>query len=192
MKIIKLEGNTSPYQLRPIAPQDLEWVRKLHNDQSVLSMLTDPTTVTPRAQKRWYLSLQKSKTSKRWVVLYNGERIGIVRTDALDFNNKSVCIGLDIHKDFRGHGHGKNIYLILFEYFFLKLKLHRCWLFVADYNKVAHALYLRLGFKEEGRARGALYRFQKYHDYILMGILREEYLALKDQFAKVNYELSLD
>lgn len=165
------------YVLRQLKKIDLEWARMLHNDLAVRNMLTDPTIVSKRRQKLWFQALSESKKSQRLVVECGGDRIGLVRIDDLDFNNKSVAIGLDIDKHYRGLGHAKKVYKILLRHCFKKLKIHRCWLFVADYNAVAYSLYRGLGFIEEGRAREALYRFGKYHDYIMMSILRKEYKA---------------
>ncbi len=43
------------------------------------------------------------------------------------------------------------------------------------FNERAYKSYLKCGFKEEGRLRQRIFRNGKYHDEILMGLLREEY-----------------
>jgi len=163
------------YVLRQIGVEEVEWVRKMHNDPDILKMLADPVPVTPARQKAWYASLLKSKKSQRLIVVHDEKLVGLVRIDDLDLNNKSVCIGLDIHKKYRGKGHAVKIYNLLLDYFFEKAGMHRCWLFVADYNTIARYLYAKLGFQYEGRAREALYRFGKFHDYHMMSILKNEY-----------------
>jgi len=152
-----------------------EWARNLHNDPDVLRMLTDPHHVTPEEQLVWLSKIDSSSSSYRWVALSKGNAVGVVRIDQLDRHNKSVCVGLDIHKDFRGQGYAKPVYRAVFRHFFEDEKFHRVWLYVAAYNQVARNLYSSLGFTEEGVQRQALYKEGTYHDYIMMSILKEEY-----------------
>ena len=154
----------------------LEWSRSLHNDPDVLLMLTDPRVVTPREQEIWFSKLQKSNSSQRLLVFdENSFPIGLIRLDSIDRSNKSVCVGLDIHRNFRGKGCAKPIYYKLFKSLFLEEKFNRVWLMVAEYNTVARNLYKQLGFTQEGVQRQALYKDGFSYDYIMMSILKGEY-----------------
>jgi RimJ/RimL family protein N-acetyltransferase len=86
-----------------------------------------------------------------------------------------MCIGLDIHKDFRGKKLAEAIYVKLLNWCFRIMEYNRVWLMVADFNIRAKNLYTKMGFVLEGRQREALYRFGSYHDYLIMSILRKEY-----------------
>ena len=182
------------YLFRLIRQDDLEWARVLHNDPDVLSMLKDPHEVTPDMQKAWYQLLRTSHTSKRVVVECNGERIGLIRLDDIDIQNHAIAVGLDIHRDHRGKGHATPLYAVILDYCFKACDMHRCWLDVAAYNTIARHVYGKLGFKEEGRARERIYRFNAYHDYILMGMLKHEYLnssLLRDSIQHISYSINL-
>lgn len=163
----------SSLKFSPLTEYHLEWARCLHNDPEVLCMLTDPHKVSREEQIDWFSNLQESKTSKRLVVSYKECLIGIIRLDQIDYNNKSVQVGLDIHKDFRGGKFAKPIYNKLLSELFVEF--NRVYLMVAEYNRRAINLYSDLGFKYEGTHRQALFRYGKFHDYISMSILREEY-----------------
>jgi RimJ/RimL family protein N-acetyltransferase len=153
----------------------LEWVRNLHNDPEVLSMLTDPHVVSYNEQIEWFNKLQKSTTLKRLVVFNNNTPIGIIRVDQKDYYNKSVGVGLDIHKDFRGLGLAKEIYTKLIKELF-EDGFNRIWLLVASYNIRALNLYKKLGFVYEGAQREGLYKDGVFYDYLMMSILKKEYL----------------
>lgn len=159
----------------PLTRGNLEWARQLHNDPEVLSMLNDPTEVDFAHQLLWFEKLIHSSTSQRIVVKDNENLIGLIRIDQLDLINKSVCIGLDISKEFRGQGYAKHIYTDMFHLFFNEQKLNRIWLLTAEFNKRAIHLYTSLGFQVEGIQRQALYREGKYHNCIYMSILKDEY-----------------
>lgn len=162
--------------LHDLEEQDLEWARELHNDPEVLSMLTDPTEVTSDQQLKWFYNLQNSKTSIRIIAKLEEVPIGIIRIDQIDWHNLSVCVGLDIHKDYRGKGYAKEIYRQIFNYTFDFMKMHRVWLLVADYNWRAIKLYTKLGFKKEGMQREALLKSGNYYDYMMMSIMENEYV----------------
>ena len=164
--------------LRLLKEEDLEWARSLHNDPDVICMLTDPHLISEEEQIKWFASLQKSKSMLRMIVEWKGERVGLVRIDQLDYYNQSVRVGLDIHKDFRGQGLSKPVYKELFKHYFEDLGFHRVWLLVAAYNTKAKRIYTELGFKEEGIQREALLKNGTYHNYVVMGLLREEYVQL--------------
>lgn len=163
------------YLFRIMEKKDLEWLRLMHNDPEVLYMLTDTIMITELQQELWYESISKSKISKRLVLEYEKNNIGLARLDEIDFSNRSICVGLDIKKEYRGRGHGKNGFKLMLDYCFYELNMHRAWLLVAEFNEKAFNLYKKLGFIEEGIQRERLFRNGKYHNYIMMSILEEEY-----------------
>lgn len=67
----------------------------------------------------------------------------------------------------------------IIEHGFFNLNLRRLQLEVLEYNKVAQNLYKKVGFKEEGRKRKAVFKNGKYVDEIIMGLLREDYINTK-------------
>lgn len=154
---------------------ELEWARELHNDPEVLNMLSDPSVVTSEQQMVWFAKLSASNSSRRLVVRDGEDFIGLIRIDQLDLSNGSVCIGLDIAKEFRGKGYAKHIYRDMFAEFFTKESFNRIWLLTAAFNARAISLYTSLGFIQEGVQRQSLYRDGRFHDCICMSILRNEY-----------------
>lgn len=162
------------FNFRLLKKEDLEWARLLHNDPEVLANLTDPTIVTPEQQQKWFEKLTQNKTAERWIIENEyKEKVGLIRLDNIDVNNRSICVGMDIEKTFRGQRLAKPIYEQLISLLFTEY--HRIWLLVAEYNKRAYHIYQSLGFKEEGKHREALFKNGQYYDYILMGLLKEEF-----------------
>jgi RimJ/RimL family protein N-acetyltransferase len=64
----------------------------------------------------------------------------------------------------------------LLDFGFGQLRMERIWLEVYDYNERARRSYEKSGFVGEGVQRHANYRLGKYHDVILMAILRDDWL----------------
>lgn len=162
---------------KPLSLETLEFARQTHNDPEVLRMLTDPRPVSEEEQQEWFAKLQQSKTSKRLVVYVDDTPVGVVRLDAMDPHNMSICLGMDIHQQHRGNGYAREAYRLLLEELFVTQQYNRVWLLVASYNYKALGLYERLGFKHEGKQRQALCRDGMFFDYNMMSILKEEYYA---------------
>lgn len=162
--------------LRLLEQKDLEKLRKLRNDPDTNFFLTYVAPISEPLQKIWFEKISTDST-KMYLVITNPkeEFIGIVRCDEWDKINRSIRVGLDISPEFRKQGYATEAYRLLLNYLFFELSINRIWLLVVDFNTVAISLYKKLGFKVEGKQRQAIYRNNKFNDYIMMGILKKEY-----------------
>ena len=105
--------------------------------------------------------------------------VGLTRLYDIDLLHGSAVLGISIGRRHEwSKGYGTDASRVTIRYGFQELNLHRIWLDVFGYNDRAQALYLRLGFTEEGRLREHLERDGRRHDVILMGLLRREWEQL--------------
>jgi RimJ/RimL family protein N-acetyltransferase len=86
-----------------------------------------------------------------------------------------------------GKGYGGEAMLLLMNYAFNELDFQRIGLGVFEPNERAVALYRSLGFVEEGRLRRKYYYKGRYHDEILMSMLREEFTEQHHEFIEYLY-----
>ena len=103
----------------------------------------------------------------------------MIRLSAIDFVNRSMCVGGDIAEEFAGQGHGKIMYEMIFKLGFDTWGMNRLWLSVLESNNRAINLYKKMGFIDEGVQRKAIYKDGKYLDYLNMSILKDEYNSNK-------------
>lgn len=164
--------------------EDIEWMRRMHNEASTLLQLTDARHISQVEQKEWFKKMSLSKTSNRYVIwaypwgdntIDGACRVGVIRVDNMDTVNRSVMVGVDVEKNYRRKGYASWAYEWILDYMFNELGMNRVYLKVLDTNEAAHNLYCKLGFTEEGRERQAIFRGGKWHDYILMSMLKDEY-----------------
>jgi len=162
--------------LRLVEKKDLSTLLLLRNDPSTWSQLTDPLPITERDQSIWMSSISL-RTGRFYAVACNPTNsfIGLVRMDLHDPQNRNIRVGLDVLSGLRGRGYGFRIYGTILSYCFRELNVHRVWLQVVHTNKRAQRLYGKLGFREEGRMRDAVFRGGRYIDYVMMSILEDEY-----------------
>lgn len=165
--------------LRPLETTDLEWLQFCRNDQSTWNFLTDIQMVSLFQEEQWFKSTQSDPTKKYLVIEDSSKlippKIGIIKLTPIDWINRTICIGADIHPEMRGKGYGKGLWPLILKYCFHYLNMNRVWFLVAEFNERGIHIYKKTGFQEEGRMRQALYRDNKYYDYILMSMLKSEY-----------------
>lgn len=104
------------------------------------------------------------------------EVIGDIAIQDIDRNNRTanmrIAIGDQAHQ---GQGYGREALLLMLDYGFGILNLHRMELEVFTYNKRAEHVYESIGFVREGVRRQVLFYNHEYHDAILMSMLESEY-----------------
>ena len=97
----------------------------------------------------------------------------------IDWKNRKAVQGIFIgEKEYWGRGYGSDAIRALLGFAFREMNLHRVYLSVYDYNERAIRCYEKCGFRHEGRLRKARFSDGRYHDELMMGILREEFEEL--------------
>jgi len=163
------------YYLRAIEESDLQWLADLRNHPETWPFLGTLNFTNLVKQKAWYEKSTLDPKQMNFIFCDKLDRLGFVRVDEIDTVNGNVRVGGDIHPAHRGKGLGKEMYKLIFDLAFNQLRMHRVWLLVTCFNKRAQELYKKIGMKEEGKQKDAIFRNGKYYDYIMMSILEPEY-----------------
>ncbi|KAI8963490.1 acyl-CoA N-acyltransferase [Daldinia sp. FL1419] len=93
-------------------------------------------------------------------------------------HHRNSDISIDIIKEHRGQGYGGEAIGWALCYGFQMAGLHRISIGTFSFNTGAMRLYERLGFKNEGRHREAVWFNGGWHDHVLYGMLEDEWRAL--------------
>lgn len=170
--------------LTPISIEDKEWY--FHN-------LYDPETRRLTGTQRHFTKegiaayIERKQQDDSCILLlivlrHNNQPIGDVALQDIDSMNRNCNIRIALSaKEHTGKGYGSEALKLLLNYGFGILNMHRIELNVFDYNGRALHVYEKLGFKQEGIQREALYYNHKYHDSITMSILEHEFQALHNK-----------
>ena len=110
--------------------------------------------------------------------IFRGERmIGTVGFAYFDHDPKVTEIGYWIDANEEGKGIMSRAVERLVELAFGRLGMNRVQIRCADANVKSAAIPQRLGFVKEGRQRQHMMRDGKVYDFLIFGLLREEWLA---------------
>ena len=101
--------------------------------------------------------------------------IGITELHHLDLDNRQASFGLLIGQT--GEGYGPEVAGLVLDYAFGPLALNRVWVQVDERNTRGIRAYQKVGFRREGLLRESRYADGRYHNTLLMAVLRGEWRA---------------
>jgi len=103
--------------------------------------------------------------------------IGFCNLWGATIKDRSAYLGILLEKAHWGQGLGTEALNLLLHYAFTELNYHRVELTVNDFNARAIRAYQKVGFREVGRRREAIFREGTWHDEVIMDVLQREYLS---------------
>jgi RimJ/RimL family protein N-acetyltransferase len=166
--------------LRAPEMNDLERNTRWVNDREVTRFLAFRYQMSMAAEEAWLRDLASKPTSYERVFFAiqtkDGVHIGNTNLFEIKAEDRKAKLGIMIgEKECWSKGYGSDALMTLLRFAFEEMNLNRVELDVFDFNARAIASYRRCGFVEEGRRRQALFKGGKYHDVVVMGVLRDEW-----------------
>ena len=166
--------------LRKLTFNDVQPFYTWINDSDVIrySLSLFKTLESESEINEWFRDLLRSKDLNYGIVLKStGKLIGYAGLCKISKTNKSAEYFIFIgEKSLWGKGIGKEVTEKILQIGFMEYKLHRIMLTVSEYNTGGQKAYKRTGFLEEGRMREATFRDGRYHDKIIMSVLKPDWL----------------
>jgi RimJ/RimL family protein N-acetyltransferase len=171
--------------LRPVKRSDISYFLKWFNDPEVVQYLEMYLPMTEMAEEKYIeeLGTTRAKTDAVFLieVIEGGSTkpIGVCGLHEIKSKDHHAGFGIAIgEEDYWGKGYGTEAARLLINYGFQQLNLHRIWSYAVVFNERSIRLQRKIGFREEGRSRQAVFKNGQYHDHVQFGILREEWKGL--------------
>jgi RimJ/RimL family protein N-acetyltransferase len=166
-------------RIRALEKTDIEEVLKWINDPEVTATLAMRYPVSRYQEEKWIERTLDGTDVKNKVFAIetkDGVYLGGVGLHNINWKDRNAEVGIVIgKKEYWNKGYGSDAMLTILDFAFKRMNLHRVYLRVYDFNQRGIRSYEKCGFKKEGVLRDDLYADGKYHDTILMGILRDEF-----------------
>ena len=168
--------------LRAPEMTDLERNTRWINDRDVTRFLSLRYLMSSAAEENWMrercgrpMSFGETFFA---IETKDGEHIGNTNLFNVSPEDRRAEFGIMIgEKAHWSKGYGSDAAQTLLRFAFEEMNLHRVRLDTYAFNERAIAAYLKSGFVEEGRMRQARFSGGAYHDVVVMGALRDEWLA---------------
>ena len=148
-------------------------------------MYTEPQ-LTMEMQNKWFDAINNVQTCKHWIIELDNTKIGTVYLTDIDFQNSRCSWGYYIaDTSIRGRGFGKLLEYNIYDFVFNELGLNKLVSEVLEFNERVVKIKEKCGSKIEGVLRQHIRKGNDYHDVVLMGILRDEWLERR---SKIDYD----
>jgi aminoglycoside 6'-N-acetyltransferase len=173
-------------RLRPVHRGDLGWMVSMAADKVAVGEhnwceQTDPDELLGRLHHQYQCDGFLDPRGGRLVVEVDGAPIGDVSWRPVQWGPtaESECpaIGIALLPECRGKGYGTTAQRLLVDHLFGEYGVHRVQSDTAVDNPAEQRALEKAGFVREGVVRAAEYRNGIFHDHVLYGMLREEWLA---------------
>ena len=170
--------------LRAIEEKDIEILKFMMNEPSIEHDTVGWNfPVSSYQQEKWTKDFSNSMSCMRWMIeLDYGNTIGMISLQDFDWKNRKATVGIKINikETNRIYGDTKDAYYAVLLYAFDELGLNRIENSTLDYNIFSLKLSKSMGFVDEGVQRKAIYKFGKWHNLIIKGLLSEELIRYED------------
>lgn len=181
-RVMFLEGKR--LYLRPVEKEDLSRCQRWVNDPDARRFVLSNWPMDAVAEEEWFDKLNRGVPRTRIalaIVLKERHRhIGVISLDGIDWRNRSATTGMVIGEaGCRSKGYGHEAKVLLLEYAFLTLGLHRINSTVLASNPRSLACLKKSGYVEEGCRRKSLFVGGEWVDEIVLGLLVEDWLVLR-------------
>jgi len=167
--------------LRPLVRADLAYLRRWLEDAEMRGLIGEVAPMSEADSER-FLKKVRADTARAWftvVVKENGRAIGEAGLLRMDLPWHTTDVSVIIYeRGERGKGYGTETLLLLLDYAFRRLNFHRAAVGVVGFNERALRFWAKNGFRGEGVQRDGYYYEGKYHDFVMMSILENEFREL--------------
>ena len=180
--------------LREVEDSDIEIMTGWRNDPEInrFFFTREPTTVD--RQRQWVASYRMRKDEKLFIIApadNPNKPVGTVGLAHIDHHNQRAEWGRFLigETSVRESGLGSEALYLSLKYTFVDLELQRLYLEVYSWNRQARSLYEQFGFKLEGTYRAHVYSDARFHDVVLYGLLRSEFLENENKIRQALYDV---
>lgn len=178
---MKLEGLL--VDLVPYGKRYLEQEHRWHNSEAWFwatagdRMILSQAAVERRQQERAeWMEQRGSKSVWFGIQTKDGLPIGdIALTWVMPFSRVAMLGAAIGDSEYWGGGYGTDALLLIVDYAFDWLDMHKLWLGTMGINVRVHRQMEKVGFICEGRSRSTFYADGQWTDEVVYGILRDEW-----------------
>jgi diamine N-acetyltransferase len=169
--------------LRAIEREDLKRIHELQRNVDLVLFGMGSWQPQPLASFEKRFDKQLDDDDPCWFVIeVDGVVIGDMGLHHRDQRARVSAFGIGIYDPaYIGQGYGREATRLFLDWAFRIQNYQRIWLDTAADNERAIRSYLAVGFVEEGRQRKQFYADGRYVDAVMMGMLREDWEALRER-----------
>jgi len=171
--------------LRPFKRADISYFLKWFNDPEIVQYLDMYLPMTEMGEEKFIEELGTTRANSDVLFVIEAiegastKPIGSCGLHQINQKDRNAIFGIVIgEKDYWSKGYGVEAARLIINYGFQQLNLHRISSSAIAFNERSIKLHEKVGFREEGHLRQAMFKNGQYYDRVEFGILREEWRGL--------------
>ncbi|MEH6849840.1 GNAT family N-acetyltransferase [Bacillus pseudomycoides] len=165
--------------LKQMEQNHLESFAQLENEKSALLLANDdiPFPTTLEDNKTFFNGISSKKEEFIFGIFdkESNELIGSCGVFAINWKNSTCFVGISIGTKWQNKGFGTDTMNTLISFIFNYIHINKIKLQVFSFNANAIRSYEKCHFVKEGTLRNEIFRFGKFHDVYIFGLLREDW-----------------
>ncbi|POS00844.1 diamine N-acetyltransferase [Flavobacterium croceum DSM 17960] len=166
--------------LRALEPEDLDFLYKIENDESIWEVSNTQTPYSKFLIKQYlknaYQDIYEAKQLRLAICKTNTHKaIGLIDLFDFDPRHRRAGVGIVILdlKD-RNNGFGKQALQLLIYYAFQKLNLHQLYANIGSTNEASIKLFTIFGFRKIGIKKDWNFIGSNYEDEIMFQLINDK------------------
>lgn len=173
--------------LRPLQKSDAHDLQRWINDPANNQYLNIGSPVGLGFEEEWIEKNQAPSTTNIVVAVctHDGTFIGVMGLHSINLIHGTATTGANLGSlEHQGKGYGSDAKMMLLDFAFNELGLHKVQSRVIAYNKRSVAYSKKCGYVEEGTLKDQWFRHGTRHDEILLAVFRDAWLPLWEEYKK--------
>ncbi len=166
--------------LRDVRPEDKDMIRDWRNLPEVRQYMYTDHIITPEEHEKWFQGIFGDPTRRYWVIVLDGEDVGLVNLYGIDHRNKRCSWAFYVASpSTRGKGVGSFVEYSTLRYVFDELGFNKLCCEVLVTNPPVINMHKSFGFVQEGYYRQHILKGGDFVDVVALAMLKEEWDARK-------------
>jgi UDP-4-amino-4,6-dideoxy-N-acetyl-beta-L-altrosamine N-acetyltransferase len=158
-----------------LSDEEKEMVRNWRNHETIRKWMYQEHIISPEEHAEFVQKLKQDTKNFYWLVKSKDDLyLGMISLNRVDSRNKNAYLGIYANPDRKMARAGNVLVKCLKKLAFNIAGLHTLRLEVTSNNERAINFYKRSGFSEEGKLREFVLKDEKWHDVIVMGMIRRD------------------
>jgi UDP-4-amino-4,6-dideoxy-N-acetyl-beta-L-altrosamine N-acetyltransferase len=179
-------------ELIPVNIKDIELIREWRNSLEVSQYMYTDDFITKEQQTSWFNKISQEENSRYWIVKYEDKKIGVASITNIDRINRKCFWGFYLENtEIRGKGIGAKIEFNVLKVVFDEMNLNKLCGEVFSFNEKVVNMHEKFGFRREGYLRNHIFKNNKFHDVVIIGLLSSEWNQLKESLRNKIYGESI-
>ncbi len=169
------------YRLREIERADICIINEWRSNKELINCLGEPFRyINIDVDYKWFDTYLQNRNNTVRCSIINEDNLllGLVSLTNIDYINQSAVLHIMIgSSENRNKGLGTFAIKEILKHAFYDIHLNRIELTVLEDNEIAKRVYSKIGFKQEGIKRNAIFKNGDYINMIIMSILKNEFIV---------------